>query len=81
MLSLILNAKSHGVERCETKPSLVCFFFCTASSALTGKKKDSILFNFFEVTKEADFRAKDEEAESQKALFIVVTTTAGKEIF
>ena len=80
MLSLILNAKLHGVERCETKPSLGCFLH-SASSALTGKKKDSILFNFFEVTKEADFRAKDEEAESQKALFIVVTTTAGKEIF
>ena len=69
-------------------------FSARASSALTEKKRDyfytlfilffqqTFLFNFFEVTK--DFQAKEKmmgTAESQKALFIVVTTTAGKEIF
>ena len=86
------ECKITWVERCETKPS--SSFFLQEHHQHWQKRREIIftlcssffsngfLFNFFEVTK--DFQAKEKmmgTAESQKALFIVVTTTAGKEIF
>ena len=88
------ECKIMWVERCETKPSS-SVFFCKSIISIDRKEErlflhfvhpffqQTFLFNFFWGHKR--FSSPKEKmmgkAESQKALFIVVTTTAGKEIF
>ena len=88
------ECKIMWVERCETKPSS-SGFFCKSIISIDRKEERlflhfvhpffsaNISFQFFWGHKR--FSSPKEKmmgkAESQKALFIVVTTTAGKEIF